>query len=144
MAMAPSNNPMMSGDGRSCLWGEEPIGTSSTSAPALHETPHHVRRDPSRDREREEGFLDHPRSSSTEKRVQLLRSETQPFSTTRAYYGDGPSMVSARTARKDTSDEADEVRKLFKRWDICRSLTQRLHYNHLRDRLIAAIRQKNG
>jgi hypothetical protein len=113
MAMAPSNNPMMADEGHSCLCGEEPIGTSSASAPALHETPRYVRRDQSRDREREEGFLDHPRSSSTEKREQLHRSETQPFSITRTYFGDDPSVVSARTVRKDTNDEADEVRKLF-------------------------------
>jgi hypothetical protein len=111
MAMAPSNNPMRADEGE--LWGEEPIVTSSASAPALHETPRYVRRDPSRDREREEGFKDHPRSWSTEKRDKSHRSETQPLPSTRSYFGEDPSMVSVRTCKKDTSDETEEVKKLF-------------------------------
>jgi hypothetical protein len=98
MAMAPSNNPMRADEGE--LWGEEPIVTSSASAPAFHETPRYVRRDPSRDREREESFRDHPRSSSTEKREQFHRSETQPLSSTRTYFGEDPSMVSAKNLQE--------------------------------------------
>jgi hypothetical protein len=86
MATGPSNNPMMSGEGHFCLWGEEPIVTYSASAPALHETPLHSRRDQSRDREREECFSDHPRSASTEKRESSHRTETQPYLTTRTYH----------------------------------------------------------
>jgi hypothetical protein len=94
------------------LWGEESIVTSSASAPALQETPRYVRREPSRDHEREEGLKDQPRSSSTEKRDQSHRSETQPLSYTTTFLDADPTMVTVRSCRKDTSEE-EEVKKLF-------------------------------
>jgi hypothetical protein len=111
MAMAPSNNPMRAEDVE--FWGEEPGVTSSASAPALQETPRYFRREPSRDREREVDFREHLRSSSTEKRDQSSRSETQPLSFTRSYLRDDPSMVSAKSCKKDSNEETEEVRKLF-------------------------------
>jgi hypothetical protein len=110
MAMAPSNNLMRADGGE--LWGEESIVTSSASAPALQETPRYVRREPSRDHEREEGLEDQPRSSSTEKRDQSHRSETQPLSYTTTFLDADPTMVTVRSCRKDTSEE-EEVKKLF-------------------------------
>jgi hypothetical protein len=142
MAMAPSNNPMRAAVEE--LWGEEPIVTSSASAPALQETPRYVRREPSRDREREEDFRDHPRSSSTEKRDQYSRSETQPLLFTRSYLGEDPSMVSVSRARKIRVKKQRRLRSSSKRWVICRFRTQRSPYNLLRDRRIVVTRPRNG
>jgi hypothetical protein len=87
--------------------------TSAASAPALQETPRYVRREPSRDRERKVEFREHLHSSSTEKRDQSSRSETQPLSFTRSYIGDDPSMVSTKSGKKDSNEETEEVKKLF-------------------------------
>jgi hypothetical protein len=111
MAMAPSNNPMRAVEEE--RWAEEPKVTSSASAPTLQETPRYVRQEPSRDREREEDIRDHPRSSSTEKREQSHWAETHPLSFTRSYCGEDPSMVSVQSCKKDSSEETEEVKKLF-------------------------------
>jgi hypothetical protein len=110
MAMAPSNNPMRAVEEE--LWGEEPIVTSSASAPALQE-----HQDMSA--ENHQGTVNERKTSETTRGVHQRRSGNSTIDRRHNLFHlqilsrRGSINGISKSCKKDSSEETEEVKKLF-------------------------------